>query len=176
MHRVVNNSRVNKIVTSFLLDKRPNNKYIIAIPLDRLVLMGHLLFKDKIKSTNPIHQNLIAGNNAMLTCTIVDNINIKNQTREPEHPSSTIIWGTKRTRTLRMLAMTTRTNITTNHHMLVPLRISKVGLVLINRFNILLPKISITVNTIITISKMIWSSINNGHSKTIINNSIIRRP
>lgn len=171
MHRVVNNNsnNENKIVTSFLLGKRPNNKSIIAILLDRL---GHLqLFLDKINSSTPIHQNLIAGNNAMTTSTIVDNTSTKNQTQEPERPSTTIMRGTKRTRTLKM---TTRTNITA---MRVLLRTSKAGsAIIVNRFSILLPSISITVNTIITISKMIWSSINNGRSKTITSNRIIRRP
>ena len=149
MHRVVNNnsSHANKIATSFLLDKRPSNKYIIAILLDRL---GHLqLFRDKISSSTPIHQNLIAGNNAMTTSTIVDNICIKNQTQERERPSTTFMRGTKRTRTLKM---TTRTNITT---MRVLQRTSRAGLAITNRFSILLPNTSITVNTIITISKMI---------------------
>ena len=150
MHRVVNNNsnNENKIVTSFLLGKRPNNKSIIAILLDRL---GHLqLFLDKINSSTPIHQNLIAGNNAMTTSTIVDNTSTKNRTQEPERPSTTIMRGTRRTRTLKM---TTRTNITA---MRVLLRTSTAGFaIIVNRFSILLPNISITVNTIITISKMI---------------------
>ena len=172
MHRVVNNNsnNGNKMVTSFLLDKRPNNKYIIAILLDRL---GRLqLFLDKINSSTPIHQNLIAGNNAVMTSTIVDNTSTKNQTLEPEHPSTTIMSGTKRTRTLKMTTRS-RTNITT---MQVLSKISTVVFAITNRFSILWPSI-ITLNTIITISKTIWSSINNGNSPTITtNNSIIRRP
>ena len=71
--------------------------------------------------------------------------------------------------------MTTRsrTNITT---MQVLSKISTVVFAIINRFSILWPSI-ITLNTTITISKTIWSSINNGNSPTITtNNSIIRRP